>query len=177
MTSLSDLPPGADPALVHPTWCAADRCAAPDRLLERGQAETDIPLHRRGAHFSRAHIIPVMRVSEVELTFELTRDVFQPVTDEPDSVLLSYAAEGCGHSGTLTLMSEQLAPLATATASMRDAFITDRNVVVDEVARSLRTLGCITSGNAGALLSLTTVHLTDRERDAVLEQFTPGGDV
>lgn len=163
-------------ALQHPSWCAAESCTAPDRLAERGVEERTVPLSRRGSHFGTAHVIPTSRISEVQLTLELARDVFVEVTDEPDGVLLSYASELCGHAGTLTLTGEQTGPLATAAASMRDAFRTDRNPVLDDVARSLRILGCVSRSNAAALLSLTTVHLTDRERAAVLEQFTPGGD-
>lgn len=164
-----------DPALAHPTWCFSATCTAPDRLLERRIDERDVPLSRRGSHFGEPHTIPTTRVSEVELTLELFRDVFTPVTDQPDGVVLTHYSEACGHGGALVLTGEQLGPLATAAASMRDAMRTDRNPVVDEVAQALRVLGCVTRTNADALLSLTVVHLTEREREAVLAHFTPGG--
>jgi hypothetical protein len=162
--------------LQHPSWCAAQSCTAPDRVAERGQDGNTIPASRRGSHFGEAHIIPTSRISEVQFTLELFRDVYAEVTDEPDGVLLSYASELCGHAGRLILTGEQTGPLATAAAAMRDAMRTDRNPVVDEVAQALRVLGCITRGNADALLSLTVVHLTDRERTAVLAHF-PAGEV
>lgn len=175
MSTVPTIPndPGTD--LSHPTWCHSGTCTAPDRLLERGVAERDVPMHRRGQHFSPAHVLPIASVSEVELRFELLRDVFQSVTDEVDGALLSYHSEVCGHSGVLTLATEQLAPLATAATSLRDLASPDRNPVVAEVANALRVLGCIDRSNAAALLSLTVVHLTDRERDAVLAEFPAGG--
>lgn len=164
----------ADPAYAHPSWCFSGTCTAPDRLLERGEAERDVPLVRRGSHFGAAHTIPTSRISEVEMTFELFRDVFTPVTDEAEGVLFTWHSEACGHGGTLVLTGEQMAPMATVTAKLRDAFRTDRNPLLDEVAQSLRVLGCIDQSNAAALLSLTVVHLTDRERGAVLAQFPAG---
>lgn len=166
----------SDPVdLSHPSWCAAQSCTAPDRLAERAVGERDVPLHRRGSHFGEPHTIPASHVSDVEVTLELFRDVFAEVTDEPDGVLLSYQTQACGHAGALVLTGEQVAPLATAAAAMRDAVRPDRNPVVDEVAQALRVLGAITRTNADALLSLCVVHLTDRELAAVLDQF-PGGE-
>lgn len=163
--------------LQHPSWCyVADTCTAPDRLAERGQTDADVPRYRMSSHFGTAHVIPTSRAAEVEVRLEPYRDVFQEVLEIPDGVLLTYFAEYCGHSGTLNLAGEQLAPLATAFASLRDLFETDRNVLLDRVAEALRVLGCITRGNADALLGLTAVHLTDRERDAVLAQFPAGGE-
>jgi hypothetical protein len=164
--------------LQHPSWCSmADTCTAPDRLAERGQTDADVPRYRMGSHFGTAHVIPTSRVAEVEIRLEPFRDVYEEVTEQPDGVLLTYFAEYCAHGGTLNLAGEQLAPLATAFASLRDLFDTDRNPVVDRVAEALRVLGCITAGNADALLSLCVVHLTRRERDAVLAQFPAAVEV
>lgn len=167
--------PGTD--LQHPSWCAAESCTAPDRLAERGVDERTVPMRRRSSHFGTAHIIPTSSISEVEVRLELFRDVYVEVTDEPDGVLLSYTSELCGHSGTLILAAEQTGPLATAAAAMRDAMRTDRNPLMDEVAEALRILGCVDRSNAAAVLALTITgfDLTDRERSAVLAQFTPGG--
>lgn len=167
----------ADPAHAHPSWCFSASCTAPDRLAERGEADRDVPIHRRGLHFSWPHIIPTTRISEVAMTLELHRDVYTEVTDMPDGVLLTYHAEICGHGGTLLLTGEQMAPLVTAFSSLRDAFEADRNPLMDRVAEALRVLGCITQGNAAALLDLTALALTDRERGQVLRQFTPGDDL
>lgn len=163
--------------LQHPSWCTvADTCTAPDRLAERGVDPSAVPMHRRDNHYGTAHVIGTSREAEVEIRLEPYRDVYQPVGEEPDGVLLTFAAEYFGFSGTLLLAGEQMGPLSTAFASLRDLFETDRNPVVDRVAESLRVLGCITRGNADALLGLTVVQLTDRERDAVLAQFPAGGD-
>lgn len=174
--SIPTMPDGNSVGLDHPSWCAVQSCTAPDRLAERGVDERHVPVSRRGSHFGEPHTIPTSRLSEVRFTLELFRDVYVEVTDQPDGVLLSYESELCGHAGALIVTGEQTAPLATAAASMRDAFRTDRNPVVDEVAQALRVLGCITRGNASSLLYLTTVQLTDRERDGVLAHFTPGDE-
>lgn len=166
----------ADPAHAHPSWCFSGTCTAPDRLLERGEREQDVPIWRRNNHYGRAHTIPTSRASEVELTVEVYRDVFQPVEELPDGVLLAFHAEYFGFSGTLLLTGEQMGPLATAFSSLRDLFEVDRNPLLDRVAESLRVLGCVTRGNAASLLSLGIVHVTDRERGQILEQFAPGGD-
>lgn len=166
-------PLDADPGHAHPTWCAADRCSAPDRLAERGVAERDVPAHRRGSHFGPAHLIPTTRVSEVEISLEQWRDAFQPVTDEPDGVLLTYHAEVCGHGGTMLLTGEQMAPLSSAFSSLRDAFEPDRNSMLDRVAESLRVLGCVDRSNAAALLALTALVLSSEERATVLAAFPP----
>lgn len=176
MSTVSTLPndPGTD--LRHPSWCDSSRCSAPDRLSERGLTEADVPMTRRGNHYSRPHVIPISREAEVQVSVELYNDVYAPVTDEPDGVQMEYFNSMCGHAGVLMLVGEQVAPLATAFSSMRDAFETDRNPLMDRVAEALRVLGCVDRSNAAALLSLTVVHLTDRERTAVLDQFTPGDD-
>lgn len=162
--------------LRHPAWCAADRCTAPDRLAERGLTEADVPMTRRGTHYSRPHVIPISREAEVQIGIELHNDVFAPVTDVPDGVQLEYFNSMCGHAGVLLLVGEQVAPLATAFSSLRDAFETDRNPLMDRVAEALRVLGCVDRSNAAAVLALTITgfDLTDRERTAVLDQFTPG---
>src|ERR1044071_3726944 len=92
-----------DPAHEHPTWCDRGTCTAPSSLIERGIAERDIPVHRRGSHFGPAHTIPTTRESEVAISLEQWRDAYQPVTDEPDGVLLTYHTDVCGHGGTMLL--------------------------------------------------------------------------
>jgi hypothetical protein len=162
--------------LQHPSWCyVAGTCTAPDRLAERGETEADVPRYRMSSHFGTAHVIPVSRVSEVEISLEPYRDVYQEVTETPDGVLMTWHAEYCGHHGTLHLAGEQLAPLATAFSSLRDLFEVDRNPLPDRVADALRVLGCISRRNADALLGLTALSLTDREREQVLAQFPAGG--
>lgn len=164
-----------DPGQAHPSWCDRGTCSAPSSLLERGVDERDVPAHRRGSHFGPAHLIPTTRVSEVEISLEQWRDAFQPVTDEPDGVLLAYHTEVCGHGGTMLLVGEQMAPLATAFSSLRDAFETNRSPLLDRVADALRVLGAVDRSNATALLALTVtgLRLTDREREAVLANFAP----
>lgn len=163
--------------LQHPSWCSvANTCTAPDRLAERGVDPATVPMHRRDNHFGTAHVVPTTRTAEVELRLEAYRDVFDEVTELPDGVMLSWAAEYFGMTGTLLLAGEQIAPLATAFASLRDLFEADRNPLMDRVAEALRVLGAVTRGNAAALLGLTVVHLTDREREQVLAQFPAGGE-
>jgi trimethylamine:corrinoid methyltransferase-like protein len=49
----------------------------------------------------------------------------------------------------------------------------DGNPIIAAVVTALRVLGAVSRTNADALLGLTTVQLTDRERTAVLDAFPP----
>jgi hypothetical protein len=176
MNTVPTPPQPIEPPPTHPSWCASDRCSAPDRLAERGLTEADVPMTRRGSHYARPFVIPISREAEVQITLELFNDVFAPTTDMPEGVQLSYFNSNCGHAGTLLLVAEQMAPLATAFTSLRDAFEADRNPLLDRVAEALRVLGCVDRTNADSLLFLSTVHLTAPERNAVLAQFAPASD-
>lgn len=179
MSIVSDSTVPADPAHAHPSWCWPGTCTAPDRLEERGEQEHDVPMYRRSSHFSTAHVIPVTRVSEVEIRLELFRDVYTEVTDEPEGVLLSYFAEYCGHSGTLILAVEQLGPLARAFAEVRDVVRSGNPPTLVELAiRALADFYVTDAGTAARLLPMWRryAELSPADVESVIAWFVDSND-
>lgn len=167
----------------HPNWCDLSECTAPSALRQRGVDEADLPDYTLDNHLSTPRTIAAAYGSEGAYIVQAWRGSNQPVEDGVNGVDLVADQHARNLRIGLLVSVAQVAPLAEAFADMaRLIRPTDlpgapaENPIVEDVARSLRILGCVTRGNADALLGLTVVHLTDRERAAVLARFA-GGEV
>jgi hypothetical protein len=84
-----------DPQFAHPTWCDVDgSCTAPDALRRRGISELEVDRWRRDQHWSAPRVVgkdDEDRQGEATFTFALTRWVYQPVTDEPDQLIMTIS--------------------------------------------------------------------------------------
>jgi hypothetical protein len=173
------------PEHAHPSWCDLSYCTHPEVLAQRGQTDADVSPWRHHTHWSTPRTIGADRRDDVVFTFSVGRDTDQPVAEVPDVLDVQLTWTDKHQIIGVYVTPAQVPLLAEAFTEYRDLWTTSAgftpadieagNPVLFAVAHALRVLGAVTRENAAALLGLTVVELTDRERAEVLAAFPVRG--